>query len=91
MKDYLKLKYLHNGSDKKGRITIDQWRGQQRVALLSCTKSSLITSCHYSLPEAWSSDDTQDEVQGAWERARMRSFRLTPTTALLHKSVKASH
>jgi predicted DNA-binding protein YlxM (UPF0122 family) len=29
MKDH--LKYLLNGSDRKGRLTIDQWRGQQRV------------------------------------------------------------
>jgi len=61
MKDH--LKYLLNGSDRKGRLTIDQWRGQQRVAYTLLHQKFIDYEVKITLPDAWSSEETKDEVE----------------------------
>jgi predicted DNA-binding protein YlxM (UPF0122 family) len=50
MKDH--LKYLLNGSDRKGRLTIDKWRGQQRVAYTLVHQKFIDYKVNITLPGA---------------------------------------
>jgi hypothetical protein len=61
MKDH--LKYLLNGSDRKGWLTIDQWRGQQRVAYTLLHQKFIDYEVKITLPDEWSSEETKDEVE----------------------------